>query len=97
MTSQFRIFSLNLKFELDSFVITKHKEITPKGGFIDRLFSYSSSSNQETNKVFVLNPFPHCQFLKNNKKNNVIYLMNENCLKKLEIDFTNNEVEPQVS
>jgi hypothetical protein len=39
----------------------------------------------ETSKVFFLNPLSWTTYKKNNKKNNILFLMNENYLKKLEI------------
>jgi hypothetical protein len=98
LTSHFRIFFIKLQFNPESQILSKieYKEATQKGNFFSGLFSYTSVYNQETNKIFVLNPFPHIQFVRNNKKNNIIYLLNESSLKKVEFDISDYKIESEV-
>ena len=98
ITSRFRIFFLKIKFDPENKSLKEFSftELTEKVNIV-RKFISSFVSAQEISKVFVLNPLPYLKQTKNNKKNNVIYILNENLLKKIEFDIQENRVEPDVS
>jgi len=93
--SNSKIFFLKLNQNLNDLDFT-FDELSDKSNIL-RKFINSFVPAKETSKVFVLNPFNYSKFSRNNKKNNTIFILNENYLKKLEFNVTFKGIEAEVN
>jgi hypothetical protein len=74
----------------------QYQEIQEKTGLFKKIINNFISSNSEVSKVFTLNPYCYSKYLKNNKKNNVLYILDSNILKKLEFNILHTSVQTEV-
>jgi hypothetical protein len=101
ITSSSRIYFLKLNPETNSenknvdFNYT-FVEMSEKIGIFRKFMSNFTPQTQSILNVFTLNPFNYTKFQKNNKKGNLLFLLNENYLKKIEFNVTSKGIEPEV-
>jgi hypothetical protein len=87
-----------LKISLDTYFQVfdySHELLTEKVG-IFRKFISNFVSGGEISKVFLMNPFSYTRFSKDNKRNNVLFLFNENYLKKIEFNVGSKSIDAEV-
>jgi hypothetical protein len=70
--------------------------MTEKIGLLSKFLNTFIPHSQSIYKVFLLNPFSYTKYQKNNKKGNVLFILNENYIKKIEFNITNKGIEPEV-
>jgi hypothetical protein len=73
-----------------------YEELSEKTGIFKKFISNFINTTKENNNVYVLDPFNYSVFKRNNKKNNILFLVNEEYFKRIEFNLTSKNIEPEV-
>lgn len=97
LTSKSKLYTLKLTIDNNLNFEFAFEEINEKVSYLKKFISNFVGQPSEVTKVFALNPFNYARYSKSNKKNNILFLLDDNFIKKLEIDITHKGVHPEVN
>lgn len=96
ITSSSKIYLLKFNLDINFGTFDYSYELLTEKVGIFRKFISNFVSAGEISKVFLLNPFSYSKFSKDNKRKNVLFLFNENYLKRIEFNVGSKSIEAEV-